>query len=72
GATDTQMLDQFADSDGASERTIDGEALADRHLLGRIGDPEDVGHLCVLLLSREGEWITAQDFIVDGGVSHAN
>jgi NAD(P)-dependent dehydrogenase (short-subunit alcohol dehydrogenase family) len=34
--------------------------------------PEDIGHLCVLLLSPEGEWITGQDFVVDGGVTHAD
>ncbi|RDZ51365.1 NAD(P)-dependent oxidoreductase [Haloferax sp. Atlit-4N] len=74
GAIDTPMLAAFADEseNEDSERTINGERLADRHLVGRIGEPEDVGHLCVLLLSREGEWITGQDFVVDGGVAHSN
>lgn len=74
GATNTQMLDRFADrsDESAEEQTILGENLADRHLVGRIGEPEDIGHLCVLLLSREGEWITGQDFVVDGGVSHTD
>ncbi|MFC6964836.1 SDR family oxidoreductase [Halocatena marina] len=33
--------------------------------------PEDIGHLCVLLLSQEGEWMTGQNFIVDSGIAHA-
>ncbi|MFC7192991.1 SDR family NAD(P)-dependent oxidoreductase [Halocatena marina] len=69
GATKTPMLDRLADCE-IGEQSRKGKSLAERHLVGRIGEPADIAHLCVLLLSGEGEWITAQGFVVDGGVVH--
>lgn len=37
--------------------------------LGRTGTPEDVGGVAVLLASQAGNFITGQNFVVDGGLS---
>ena len=37
--------------------------------LGRIGLPEDIAHLAVFLASEESSYITAQDILVDGGLT---
>jgi len=35
--------------------------------LGRLGRPEDVVYLALYLASDESSWVTASDFVVDGG-----
>lgn len=37
--------------------------------LGRIGQPEDVAYCALWLASDEAAWITAQNFVIDGGSS---
>ncbi|HEY3694904.1 SDR family NAD(P)-dependent oxidoreductase [Phenylobacterium sp.] len=37
--------------------------------LGRAGQPEDVAYCALWLASDEGAWITAQNFVIDGGSS---
>jgi len=39
-----------------------------QHPLG-IGDPVDVAHLCIYLLSSLSKWITGTNIIIDGGYS---
>lgn len=41
--------------------------LAAAHPLGRLGTPEDVVPMALLLLSDDGRWITGQAIGVDGG-----
>jgi NAD(P)-dependent dehydrogenase (short-subunit alcohol dehydrogenase family) len=36
------------------------------HPLG-IGEPEDVAHACIFLLSDEARWITGSNLVIDGG-----
>ena len=33
----------------------------------RIGEPEDIAGMAVLLASKAGSWITGQTFFIDGG-----
>jgi len=35
--------------------------------LRRFGKPEDIGPMAVYLASDEAQWITGQDFVIDGG-----
>ena len=44
------------------------QALKDSHPLG-FGSPEDVARAAAFLLSPQNRWITATDFVVDGGCS---
>lgn len=70
GTVDTPMVQQWlterAEQHDASEDQLLAEALDD-HVLDRIGQPEEVGHAVVLLLSEEGDWITGESIAVDGG-----
>ena len=43
------------------------EAIAARHPLRRIGEPDDMGGPAVFLLSDDSAWMTGQTVIVDGG-----
>lgn len=40
-----------------------------QHPAGRVGTPEDIGQLAVLLLGPESGFVTGQEFIVDGGMT---
>lgn len=37
--------------------------------LGRVGKPEDIAYCALWLASDEAAWVTAQNFIIDGGSS---
>lgn len=43
--------------------------LQDRNPLGRMGRPDEVAALAAYLASDEAEWITGQNFTIDGGES---
>lgn len=43
------------------------DAIAARHPLRRIGEPDDMGGPAVFLLSDDSAWMTGQTLIVDGG-----
>lgn len=62
----TQWLEEKAIDDGITEEELLQETI-DQHVANRIGRPEEIGHMAVLLLSREGDWITGEAIAVDGG-----
>lgn len=41
--------------------------FTDRILLGRLGDPSEIGRVVRFLLSDEASYVTAAEFVVDGG-----
>ena len=41
--------------------------LAALHPLGRMGEPEDLVPMALLLISDQAQWITGQAIAVDGG-----
>jgi NAD(P)-dependent dehydrogenase (short-subunit alcohol dehydrogenase family) len=41
--------------------------LAALHPLGRMGEPEEVAHMALFLMSDQAQWITGQAIAVDGG-----
>lgn len=45
------------------------EAVAGKHMLKRLGRPEDIAWCVTFLASDESSWVTAADIAVDGGVT---
>lgn len=45
------------------------EASRELHPLNRLGEPEDIAAMISWLLDPEQDWVTGQDFGVDGGLS---
>jgi NAD(P)-dependent dehydrogenase (short-subunit alcohol dehydrogenase family) len=43
------------------------KSIAERSMVGRVGDPEDVAHAVAFLVAPESGFITAQVLTVDGG-----
>lgn len=43
------------------------EAMAAKHPLGRVGEPEDVASGIVYLASDESRFITGSELVIDGG-----
>lgn len=70
GTVDTPMVEQWL-AENAAQQDQDPEDVledaVDMHVLDRIGDPQEVGHIVALLLSEEGDWITGESINVDGG-----
>ncbi|MEO1526620.1 MAG: SDR family oxidoreductase [Planctomycetota bacterium] len=62
GAIDTPLVRATLEAQGG------GEALANRHPLGRIGRPEEVAAAVLWLCSDEASFVTATDLEVDGGL----
>lgn len=46
-------------------RAIDHE----QHLSGRVGKPSDIARVCSFLLDERNDFITAENFVVDGGMT---
>jgi len=51
------------------KKTGEYEALVKMHLLGRLGEPDDVAYAAVYLASDEAKWITGLPLSVDGGIA---
>ena len=50
--------------------TVEGRAEAGQHIpAGRVGEPEDLAGITLLLCSDAGSYITGQTIFVDGGLS---
>lgn len=43
--------------------------LKSKHMLNRIGTPEDIAYAATYLASDESSWVTAADFQIDGGAT---
>jgi NAD(P)-dependent dehydrogenase (short-subunit alcohol dehydrogenase family) len=52
---------------GAADWPGTEQRFAQRAMMGRIGEPEDIANAVVFLASPESGWITAQVLTVDGG-----
>ncbi len=64
--TDTPLAARLLNTD---EKRI---ANANRHPLGRIGQPNDIAEMVCFLLSEKSSWMTGQILHIDGGMSSIN
>ncbi len=62
GAINTDLMRANLDAQGG------GSAIANRHPLGRIGQPEEIAHAVLWLASDDASFITGTDIEVDGGL----
>jgi NAD(P)-dependent dehydrogenase (short-subunit alcohol dehydrogenase family) len=66
GYIDTPLMKPLADSMGISTSEL-SDRIAKGIPMKRIGTIHDVGNLAVFLASAESEYITGQEFVIDGG-----
>ncbi|MAV34141.1 MAG: hypothetical protein CMJ59_01665 [Planctomycetaceae bacterium] len=62
GAIATPLVTSTAESQGGERQ------LANRHPLGRIGEPQEVANAVLWLSSQDASFVTATDLEVDGGL----
>jgi 3-oxoacyl-[acyl-carrier protein] reductase len=51
----------------AAEWEAMASRLAERTMVGRIGQPADIANAVAFLAAPESSWVTAQMLVVDGG-----
>ncbi|GBC68406.1 Dihydroanticapsin 7-dehydrogenase [archaeon HR01] len=65
GAVDTPMLRVYLDAQPDPAKAL--EEMIDRHLIRRVGRPEDIAKAALYLASDDAEWVTGIALVVDGG-----
>jgi 3(or 17)beta-hydroxysteroid dehydrogenase len=66
GAIDTPLIDELAQRVGGRAQLL--ERSAKRHVLKRMGQPEEIAAAILYLASDDASFVTASTFVVDGGM----
>jgi NAD(P)-dependent dehydrogenase (short-subunit alcohol dehydrogenase family) len=72
GAVDTGMLRAGLSRDHAGDGTVEEkiEKLSRKHVLGRVGRPEEIARMIMILADhQQSSFITGQTIIIDGGAT---
>jgi NAD(P)-dependent dehydrogenase (short-subunit alcohol dehydrogenase family) len=56
-------------TESITKNDIVRKASEKMHALQRIGKPKDISNMISFLINSENDWITGQNFIIDGGLS---
>lgn len=64
-AVDTPMLRTYLNSQPDPEKAL--AEMINRHLLKRIGSPDDIAKAALYLASDDAQWVTGIALVVDGG-----
>ena len=64
----TPFVDDYINKNYPGEEAAMFKMMSDYQPMGRMGRPEEVAHLALYLCSDEAEFITGQDYPIDGGV----
>lgn len=65
GWTWCRLMNELSNGDRKKTDSV----AAPYHLLGRVGDPEEVGNVAAFLCSAAASFVTGADYAVDGGYS---
>jgi glucose 1-dehydrogenase len=72
GAVDTGMLRSGLDRDHVEGTSIEErlDHLAQRTVIGRVGEPEEIAHAIYFLAdNNQSSFMTGQSLVVDGGAT---
>ena len=64
----TPFVDDYIEKNYPGEEEAMFKKMSDYQPMGRMGKPKEVAHLALYLCSDEAEFITGQDYPIDGGV----
>jgi NAD(P)-dependent dehydrogenase (short-subunit alcohol dehydrogenase family) len=65
----TPLVEKFGQSDLESDKEVYRKITEHNVPMGRMGDPFDVANAAVFLASESAKYITAQEIVVDGGLT---
>lgn len=62
----TPLVEELGQSLGYDAEAFQQE-FGSRHLVGHMGEPDDIAWGIVYLVSEESKFITGSEFVIDGG-----
>ena len=69
GSIETPLYDTGYDNLTPEKSTRAHQTFTAMHLLGRVGEPQEIARMALFLCSQDASFITGQAVVVDGGYS---